>query len=89
MVDDKMCCGIHADKASGDSFLMCRLSDDDYAAALKDDECIPMEMGTKSLKGYLFVKPEGYAGKKKLSHLLQLCLNFNPQAKSSKKKKKS
>jgi hypothetical protein len=43
-----------------------------------------MEFTGKPMKGYVFVTEGGFNTKEKLSYWLELCLKFNPEAKSSK-----
>lgn len=86
MVDDKMCCGTHTDKKTGDNFLLCRIGEDAYEAALEQGDCIPMEFTGKPMRGYVFVTEAGYKSRAELEHWLQLCLDYNPMAKKSKKK---
>ena len=86
MVDDKMCCGTHIDKKTEEDFLLCRIGEEAYAGALKKENVIPMEFTGRSMKGYIFVKGKGYSNDKDLQYWLQLCLDYNPIAKSSKKK---
>ena len=85
MVDDKMLCGTHIDKKSGEDFLLCRLSPADYELALETNGVVPMDMGGKTMKGYVFVTAEAHKTEKQLAGWLQRCLDFNPLAKSSKK----
>jgi len=87
MVDDKMCCGTHIDKKTNADLLLCRIGAEDYEKALEHPDCMPMEFTGKPMKGYVFVTENGFNTKQKLSGWLQLCLTFNPTAKSSKKKK--
>jgi hypothetical protein len=86
MVDGKMCCGTHIDKASGEDSLMCRIGEDAYHIALQQDGVTPMEYTGKPMKGYIYVAENGFATARDLAHWLQLCLDFNPLAKSGKKK---
>ena len=88
MVDEKMCCGTHIDKSSGEDFLLCRIGEIEYDRALKKDNVIPMEFTGKAMKGYVFVVGNGLKNTADLHYWLQLCLNFNPVAASGKKKKK-
>jgi len=85
MVDDKMCCGTHTDKTSGEEFLLCRIGEEEYEEALKMDHCIPMNFTGKAMKGYVFITGPGLDTLIKLSYWLQKCLDFNPKAKKSKK----
>jgi hypothetical protein len=86
MVDDKMCCGTHIDKQTGDDFLLCRLGEEAYLKALETEHVVPMEFTGKPMKGYVYVTELGHKSAKDLNYWLQLCLDFNPLAKSSKKK---
>jgi hypothetical protein len=86
MVDGKMCCGTHIDKKSGDDFLLCRIGDAAYETAVANPNVIPMEFTGKAMKGYIFVTQSGHQSAKDLAYWLQLCLDFNPLAKASKKK---
>jgi TfoX N-terminal domain len=85
MVDDKMCCGTHIDKKTGENFLLCRISPEVYEAVLGTADCIPMDFTGRVMKGYVFVLENGYKSKKDLSKWLQYCLDYNPIAKKSKK----
>lgn len=85
MVDEKMCCGTHIDKKTGDNLLLCRIGEDKYETVIERDDCIPMEFTGKPMKGYVFVLENGFHSNKKLAYWLQLCLDFNPLAKKSKK----
>lgn len=81
MVNDKMCLG------TVKGFLMARIDPDIYEKALKKKGCRPMDFTGKTMKGYIFVEPEGIDQEKDLDYWVNLCLEFNPKAKSSKKKK--
>ncbi|MBK9632742.1 MAG: TfoX/Sxy family protein [Saprospiraceae bacterium] len=85
MVDDKMCCGTHTDKTSGEEFLLCRIGDEVYEEALMMEHCIPMNFTGKAMKGYVFITESGLDTSKKLAFWLQKCLDFNPKAKKTKK----
>lgn len=85
MVDEKMCLGTHIDKKTGEDFLLCRMSEADCAKALKKPNVIPMEFTGKAMKGYVFVKGPGFKTQKDLAGWIQMCLDFNPEAKRSKK----
>ncbi|RFS13542.1 TfoX/Sxy family protein [Emticicia sp. C21] len=85
MVDDKMCCGTHIDKKTGEDVLLCRLSEQDYEAALEDVSCTPMNFTGKPMKGYIYVLEIGLKNQKNLANWIQKCLDYNPLAKKSKK----
>jgi TfoX/Sxy family transcriptional regulator of competence genes len=44
-----------------------------------------MMMKGKEYKGYCYINPEGFKAKKDFEYFINLCLKFNPLAKSSKK----
>tara|TARA_B100001105_G_C22202094_1_gene361642 strand:+ start:79 stop:435 length:357 start_codon:yes stop_codon:yes gene_type:complete len=85
MVDGKMCCGTHVDKKTGIDRLMCRIGDAVYESSLEKNHVVPMEFTGKPMKGYIYVEEEGFKTKQGLEYWLQLCLDFNPLAKASKK----
>ena len=87
-VDGKMLCGTHIDKKYGDSLLMARVGPDAYEAELEKEECLPMDFTGRPMKGYIFVTPPGFATDDALTYWMKLCLDFNPLAKASKKRKK-
>jgi TfoX/Sxy family transcriptional regulator of competence genes len=80
MVKDKMCVGVMADE------LMARIDPELYDAALKKKGCHQMDFTGKPLKGFVLIKPKGIDMDKDLEYWIDLCLAFNPKAKSSKKK---
>ena len=82
MVDDKMCVGIINDD------LMVRIDPEEQDNFLKEKGCRIMDFTKRPMKGYLYVSPEGIDMDKDLDKWVQRCLDFNPKAKSSKKKKK-
>jgi hypothetical protein len=53
---------------------------------IEKNEVIPMNFTGKPMKGFFYVTEEGLTNDKKLAYWIQLCLDFNPKAKASKKK---
>lgn len=88
MVNEKMCCGVHFDKKREMDLLMARIGVDASLGALKKKGCLPMDFTGKPMKDYVFITPEAMDLEKDLDCWLQLCLDFNPLAKASKKRKK-
>lgn len=88
MVDDKMLCGMHTDKKLGVSLLMLRVGEEAYPELIKQEHTLPMDFTGRPMKGYLFVKPDGFDMQEDLEYWLQKGLDFNPFAKQSKKRKK-
>jgi len=80
MVKDKMCVGIEKHK------LMARVGPDAYQAALKKKGCHEMDFTGRPLNGYVYVDPKAIDLDSDLEYWVQLCLDYNPKAKSSKKK---
>lgn len=86
MVDDKMCCGTRLDKQTGENLLLCRIDDNAYFKAIERDDVIAMPNSGRPMKNYVFITENGWHRSQDLEFWLQLCLDFNPIAKSSKKK---
>lgn len=82
MVDTKMCIGIVKDK------LMARIDPEIYEQTLKLKGCHEMDFTGKPMKGYVFVDSNVIELNKDLDYWVKLCLDFNPKAKRSKKKKR-
>ena len=81
MVDDKMCAGVVKDQ------LMARIDPDIYEEVLAKKGCREMDFTKRPMKGFVFVDPIGTDMDSDLEYWIQQCLDFNPKAKSSKKKK--
>lgn len=88
MVDDKMLCGLLQDKESHEDLLMARVGEANHAASLAKEGAQPMTFTGRPMKGYVFVRGEGIDREDDLEEWIQTCLDFNPQAVASKKKKK-
>jgi len=81
MVNDKMCVGVEKER------LMVRLDPAKYDEVMEKEGCKPMDFTGKIMKGYVFVDIEALNTKKKLEYWINLALEYNKIAKSSKKKK--
>ena len=82
MVDGKMCVGVVKDE------MMCRINPVLFEEVLEKNGCRPMDFTGKRMKGYVFISEEGMKNKKDFEYWVNLCLDFNSEAKASKKKKK-
>ncbi len=82
MVDDKMCVGVVRNQ------LMARIDPDVYEKVLNTRGSQEMDFTGRPMKGFLFIKPEGVDMEEDLEYWVDLCLEYNPRAKSSKKKRK-
>lgn len=80
MVDDKMCVGVVKDN------LMARIDPEIYEQVLSRKGCREMDFTGRTMKGFVFIEPEGCDMEEDLDYWVELCLDFNPMAKSSKKK---
>jgi TfoX/Sxy family transcriptional regulator of competence genes len=80
MVDDKMCISV------GPGRIMCRIDPELQDQLLEEKPCRVMVMKGREYKGYILVNEEDVQRKKELDFWIELCLNFNARAKSSKKK---
>ena len=86
MVDDKMCCGILFNKKKNTDLLMVRIGQEAYEINQNREGVQPMDFTGRPMKGYAFITPNGYDAISDLEHWVQLCIEFNPLATSSKKK---
>ena len=82
MVNEKMCVGITNNN------LMARIDPEIYDDALTKNGCREMDFTGRPMKGFVFVEPVGIDTEKELEYWIQLCLDFNPKVKKSRKKKK-
>lgn len=81
MVDDKMCMGVVGDK------IMARTNPNEMVALLELEGAAPMDFTGRSMKGFIFVGDTGYDTENELDFWVDKCLEYNPLAKSSKRKK--
>lgn len=81
MVDEKMCLGIVGHE------LMIRIEPEKQDYYLKKKGCRPMDFTHKPMKGFLYIDAIGTDKEKDLKYWIQQALDFNPKAKSTKKKK--
>lgn len=81
MVDDKMCVGVVKEN------LMARIDPEIYEEALTKKGCREMNFTGRPMKGFVFIEPEGIDLDEDLEYWVKLCVEYNPKAKSSKKKK--
>ncbi|MCB9230159.1 MAG: TfoX/Sxy family protein [Bacteroidia bacterium] len=82
MVDDKMTIGIVKEE------LMARVGPVAEAAALQKEGARIMDFAGRPMAGYVYVAPDAIDTDDQLEYWVDLCLQFNPLAKASKKKKK-
>ncbi|MRG48817.1 hypothetical protein GFS24_27150 [Chitinophaga sp. SYP-B3965] len=81
MVNDKMCVAVRADS------IMVRLDPVMFEEIVGKEGVGPMVHHGREMKGYFFVDEEVLKTKKQLAYWLDLALDYNKFAKSSKKKK--
>lgn len=82
MVDDKMCVGTAKRR------LMVRFDPADHEKIMAMDGAEPMDFTTKVMKGFIFVADHAIETDDELGKWIDLALEYNPRAKSSKKKSK-
>lgn len=81
MVNDKLCIAVRKDT------LLCRIGEQQAETELEQGYCTPMINNGRTMKDFVFVDIERLTGTRRLSYWIDLCLQFNPIAKASKKKK--
>jgi TfoX/Sxy family transcriptional regulator of competence genes len=82
MVNGKMCVGVIKDE------IMCRIDPEEMPRALERQGARPMDFTGRPMKGYLQVDETGLRKNADFDFWINLCLDFNPKARASKKKKK-
>ncbi len=80
LINDKMCINVSGDQ------LMCRFDPGQTEALSERLGFQPMIMRGSELKGYCYVDPIGFKSKKDFEFWMNLCLDYNATAKSSRKK---
>lgn len=80
-VDEKMCTGVFKED------LMVRIDPVNEAQYLTDENSRMMDEDTHSMKGFLMINPDGTDMDEDLDFWIKRCLEFNPRAKASKKKR--
>lgn len=83
MVEEKMCICIAGDE------LLCRIGADQVQAELEKGNTRNMMSNGRVMKDYVYVENTMFDKPQELQYWVDLCLAFNPFAKSSKKKSKS
>jgi TfoX/Sxy family transcriptional regulator of competence genes len=83
MVDDKMCIGTYK------KGIMARVDPDEMEELIKRDGAEPMIHNGRIMKGYLWLNADAYDMDEDLEFWINKCIEFNPKAKSSKRKKKT
>ncbi len=83
MINDKMCIGIIKDE------MMCRIDPELQGELLKKTGCSNMLFTNRPMKGFVMVNDSGMETDQDFDYWIQLSLDFNSRAKSSKKKKKN
>lgn len=81
MLNDKMCVGIIGDE------MMCRIDPTIYEESLDKRGCHEMLFSKRTMKGYVMIDPLELENPDELNTWIDLAIEFNPKAKSSKKKK--
>lgn len=81
MVNGKMCMGIIKDE------MMCRIDPQLHEIVVEKQGCRTMDFTKRPMKGYVMIDDSGMKTKTDFEYWINLCLEFNSQAKPTKKKK--
>lgn len=82
MVDDKMCICTYDDE------FLCRIGAEQAEIELEKGNCRQMINGARVMKDYVYVSAVDIRNNKDFNYWIDLCLQFNRYAKSSKRKSK-
>lgn len=80
MVHEKMCVGVIKDE------MMCRISPELHGMVIEKTGCRTMDFTKRPMKGWVMVDETGMRNQQELAYWINLALDFNARAKSSKKK---
>ena len=81
MYNDKMCVGIIKDN------LMCRIDTALHNESIQRQGCRTMDFTKRPMSGFIMIDESGMKSKKDFEHWIEMALDFNKKAKSSRKKK--
>ena len=81
MANDKMCVGIIKDE------MMCRIDPKLHNESVEKLGCRAMDFTKHPMKGFVLIDETGIKSNEDFKYWINLALDFNPLAKSSKKKK--
>ena len=81
MYNDKMCMGIIKDE------LMCRIDPAFHETAVEKRGCRTMDFTNRPMIGYVLIEQGAIKTQQEFDYWINLCLDFNKKAKSSKKQK--
>lgn len=81
MVNKKMCVGVVKNN------MMARIDPEIYEDAISKTGSRPMDFTGRPMKGWVFLEDEAIDMDDDLNEWVQMALDFNPKAKSSKKKR--
>ena len=82
MLNDKMCVGIIKDE------LMCRIDPNLHETVVEKLGCRTMDFTKRPMKGYIMIEEIGMKTQQDFDYWINLAMDFNERAKSSKKPKK-
>jgi TfoX/Sxy family transcriptional regulator of competence genes len=82
MVNDKMCIGIIQDE------MMCRIDPDLHDTVIEMTGCRTMDFTGRPMKGWVMIDSSGMRTPKEFEYWINLALEFNSKAKSSRSRKK-
>jgi TfoX/Sxy family transcriptional regulator of competence genes len=80
MYNDKMCVGIIKNE------LMCRIDPLLHEESVEKTGCRTMDFTKRPMRGYVMIEESGMKSQKDFSYWINLSIDFNKRAKSSKKK---
>lgn len=78
LINGKMCVNVSGER------LMCRFDPELQQQVENKKGYQPMIMRGKSMTGYCYVEPEGFASQKEFDYWMNVCLSYNDQAKPTK-----
>ena len=83
MYNNKMCVGVIKDE------MMCRIDPQIHDTLVEKNGCRTMDFTKRPMKGFIMIDEYGMKSESEFDFWINMAINFNPLAKSSKKTNKS
>jgi hypothetical protein len=87
LINEKMCVGVDQDRKTLEDRLMARIGKVMYEQVLEEKGARIMDFTGKPMRGFVFVYPDGIESDDDLEFWIDKALDFNKEAKKSKKRK--
>lgn len=88
MLNDKMLCGLLADKQDGQPMLMARVGPEKALELSAYENVVRTAFSQRPMKGFVFAKADAFDADRDFETWIDHCLSYHPFAKATRKRKK-